>query len=246
MKPLCETLSGYTAQIWACKETENGARIRTTCVFPSFEPVFVYVAKLGDGFMIHDAGETVATILAHGQEGDVAKRLIRSECKRYDLSFGDRRISLKIDALEWLETAIVAVANTSASAARNALKENNKKSERELADVIFDLLEPKLAKGTISKGFPFMGESGRRYRFDLAIQGKNRLTLIETVTPHAISVNSKYVALADVPAEERVQKIVAHNNDLSQEDILLLQNVATVAGPDGVLHMVTDDGARLQ
>ncbi len=244
MKHLCETISFGRAHLWACQETENGARIRTTCVFPSFEPVFVYVAKLGDGFVIHDAGETMANILAHGQEGDTAKRVIRSECKRYDVAFGERRISLRIEALEWLETAIIAVANTAATAARAAIKDNNKKGERDLADVIYALLEPKLARGKISKGFPYSGESGRRYKFDLAIQSKERLTLIETVTPHAISVNSKYVALADVPSEQGVQKIVAHNNDLSQEDILLLQNVATVAGPDGVVHVVTGQHSR--
>lgn len=244
MKALCDIILASTSSLWSCKETENGARIRTTCVFPSFEPVFVYVAKLGEGFVVHDAGETVAVILGHGQDGDAAKRAIRSECKRYDVAFGERRISLKIDAAEWLETAIVAVANTAASAARNALKDNNKKAERDLADVIYELLEPRLAKGTVTKGFPYLGESGRRYRFDLAVQGKDHLTLIETVTPHAISVNSKYVALADVPSEAAVKKIVAHNNDLSQEDILLLQNVATVAGPNGVMELVAGSGAK--
>lgn len=160
------------------------------------------------------------------------------------MAFGERRISLKIDAAEWLETAIVAVANTAASAARSALKDNNKKAERDLADVIYELLEPRLAKGTVTKGFPYLGESGRRYKFDLAVQGKDHLTLIETVTPHAISVNSKYVALADVPSEAAVKKIVAHNNDLSQEDILLLQNVATVAGPNGVMELVAGSGPK--
>lgn len=244
MKALCDIILASTSALWACKETENGARIRTTCVFPSFEPVFVYVAKLGEGFVVHDAGETVAVIMAHGQDGDAAKRVIRSECKKYDVAFGERRISLKIDASEWLETAIVAVANTAAAAARNALKENNKKTERDLADVIYEFLEPRLAKGTVTKGFPYHGESGRRYRFDLAVQSKDHLTLIETVTPHAISVNSKYVALADVPAEASVRKIVAHNNDLSQEDILLLQNVATVAGPNGVMELVAGSSTK--
>lgn len=238
MKALCDIILANTSSLWACKETENGARIRTTCVFPSFEPVFVYVAKLGDGFVVHDAGETVAIIMAHGQDGDAAKRVIRYECRRFDVTFGERRLSLKIDAAEWLETAIVAVANTAATAARNALKDSDKKAERLLADVIFELLEPKLAKGTITKGFTYLGESGRRYKFDLAVQGKEHLTLIETVTPHASSVNAKYVALADVPFEAAVKKIVAHNNDLSQEDILLLQNVATVSGPSGVMNLV--------
>ena len=122
MKALCDIILASTSSLWACKETENGARIRTTCVFPSFEPVFVYVAKLGDGFVVHDAGETVAVIMANGQDGNPAKRVIRSECKRYDVAFGERQISLKIDAAEWLETAIVAVANTAAAAARNALR----------------------------------------------------------------------------------------------------------------------------
>ncbi len=244
MKALCDIILASTSSLWACKETDNGARIRTTCVFPSFEPVFVYVAKLGEGFVVHDAGETVAVIMAHGQDGNAAKRVIRSECKRYDVAFGERGISLKIDASEWLETAIVAVANTAAAAARNALKDNNKKTERDLADVIYELLEPKLAKGTVTKGFKYLGQSGRHYRFDLAVQSRDHLTLIETVTAHPISVNSKYVALADVPAEAEVKKIVAHNNDLSQEDILLLQNVATVAGPKGVMELVAGSSTK--
>lgn len=244
MSAVCDILLASTSSLWACKETSNGARVRTTCVFPSFEPVFVYVARLGDGFVVHDAGETVAVIMAHGQDGDGAKRAIRSECKRYDVEFGERRISLKIDAAEWLETAIVSVANTAASAARNAIKDNNKKTEVELVNVIFQLLEPKLAKGTMARDFPYIGESGRRYKFDLAVQSRDHLTLIETVTAHSNSINAKYVALADVPTDAQVKKIVAHNNDLSQEDILLLQNVATVAGPTGVMELVAGSNAK--
>ncbi|WP_152911729.1 hypothetical protein [Roseovarius tolerans] len=201
--------------------------------------MFVYIVKLGDGFIVHDAGETVAVIMAHGQSGDTAKKIIKSECKRYGLSFGKRRISLKIEAIDWLETAIVSVANTCAMSARNALKENSKKTEQALAENLYQLLEPSLPKGAITKGFPYKGASGRRYKFDLAVQSRSGITLIETVTAHAISVNSKYVALADVPHDAQVNKIVAHNNDLSAEDILLLQNVATVAGPDGVHKLLT-------
>ena len=225
----------HTSEVWVCKETTYGAQVRTTCLLPSFEPVYVYIAKVGDGFLVHDAGETFASILAHGQDVRDAKKSIRSECKRFGLDFGDRGISVKIDAPEWLDTAIASVANASSLSARNALKDDTKSSERELADVLFQLIQPSVGKAAISKGYVYSGASGRKYKFDLAIQSSNQLTLIETVTPHANSVNAKYVALADVPEEENLGKIVAHNNDLSQEDILLLQNVATVAGPNGVL-----------
>jgi len=238
MSSSCNTVLMNAANLWSCKETENGARIRTTCIFPSFEPVFVYVVKFGDGFVVHDAGETMGVILGHGQDGSAAKRFIRTECKRYDLAFENRRIELKIDALEWLETAIVSVANTASTAARLAMADASKKADRELSDVLFELLEPKLTKGTLARDFGFQGSSGRKYKFDLAVQGRDELTLIQAVRPNAISVNSKYVALSDIPMDEPVQKIAAHDNNLAMEDILLLQNVATVAGPSGVLNLI--------
>lgn len=241
---LCDTITQAAHSLLTCQETPNGARVRTTCVFPSFEPVFVYIAKVGDGFIVHDAGETVAVILAHGRDGKQAKRAIKAECKRYDLHFGKRRIALRVDAPEWLDSAIVCVANTSATAARNAIKDSVSKSESDLAETIFQLLEPRVRAGTMTKHFPYSGSSGRKYKFDIAVQGRNQLTLIDTVLPHAGSINSKYVAFADIPEDEDVKKIVAHNNDLSSEDILLLQNVAVVAGPNGVAEMVGQNGLQ--
>lgn len=244
MTAVCDTIMVSAAKLWSCKETENGARIRTTCVFPSFEPVFVYVVKFGDGFVVHDAGETMGVILSHGGDGTAAQRIIKAECKRYDLKCEGRRISLKIDAIEWLETAIVSVANTAAVAARQALAEGRKKAEKDLGDILYQLLEPKVARGTLVKNFDFHGASGRKYHFDLAVQGRERLTLIQTVLPNANSLNSKFVALSDVPTDEPIRKIAAHGGDLSIEDILLLQTVATVARPEGVVEMVTGSQAR--
>lgn len=238
MTAVCDAIMANAAKLWSCKETDNGARIRTTCVFPSFEPVFVYVVRLGDGFVVHDAGETMGVILSHGQDGDAAKRIIRTECKRYDLTCEGRRISLKIDALEWLETAIVSVANTAASAAQQAMTAAKRKAERDLTDTLYELLVPKVAKGTLAKNFDFQGTSGRKYHFDLAVRGRDDLTLIQTVLPNANSLNSKFVSLSDIPADEPIQKIAAHNGDLSAQDVLLLQTVAIVARPGGVVEMV--------
>lgn len=240
MNAICDTVLMSAARLWSCKETENGAQIRTACVFPSFEPVFVYVVRLGDGFHIHDAGETMAVILSHGQDGAAAKRIILAECRRYDLEFNGRRISLKVDAPEWLETAIVAVANTVAMAARLASAVADRPTERELADILFNRLQPRLPKGVITREYAFQGASGRRYRFDLAVQQGGHLSLIQTVRANPNSINSKFVALADVPADEPVQKIAAHSGDLQAEDILLLQAVATVATSDGVVTLLGD------
>ncbi len=238
MNAICDTVVSGSADFRSCKESDNGARVRTTCIFPSFEPVFVYVVRFGDGFVVHEAGETMAVILSHGQDGSVASRVIRTECKRFDLTFEGRRISVKIDAPEWLDNAIVAVANTAAMAAYAAVSDSSRKREHELADTLFDLLTPRLPRGSLVKDYDYHGASGRRYRFDLAVQARSGLSLIQTIRPNANSVNAKYVALADVPDSDEVQRIAAHAGDLAPEDILLLQNVATVATAKGVATLL--------
>ena len=268
MSRLCEIISAEIADTWACEETMNGVRVPTTCVLPSFEPLFVYVVKIGDGFIVHDAGETLASMLAHGQAEKAAVRAIRSECKHYKLEFNRYRISSRIKTLDWLNSAIIAVSNTAAVAAQDAIKHDAIKhdaikhdaiehealnrevfkhgalkinSGKRISDEIFPLLECKVAKGSLFKNYEYFGESGRRYKFDLAVNQK-RLTLISTVVPNANSVNSRYVAFSDIQGE-RVDKIIAHNGDLSREHVTLLQKVATLAQPQEVVDLVTAKAA---
>ena len=240
MTSVYDTIIASTSPLRECKKTEHGVRIRTTCMFPSFEPAFVYVEKSEKGFVVHDAGETVAVITAHGQEGDAANEVIRTECKKYDLAFDENVISLEVDDVDWLQTAVVSVATAAVFSAKAALALNHRfvaKAQNDLVDVIYQLLAPKIVEGTISKRFSFKGMSGRQYKFDLAVQNSGRLTLIETVTAHKNSVNSKYVSMADVPSDG-VMKIVAHNDDLSKEHIQLLRNVANVASQSGVMDLM--------
>ena len=111
-------------------------------------------------------------------------------------------------------------------------------ADSKLANAVFSLLEPSLKEGTISRKFQHREKSGRSYEFDLAVQERDRLTLIETVTPRGHSINSKYVALSDVPSEWSIRKSVARDDELTEEDILLLRNVAAVANASAVGRMV--------
>ena len=242
MKTLHETVLAHTSSLRASKETEYGIQIATTCLFPCFEPVFVYVEKSPDGFIVHDAGETEAVIFHGGKNRSVARKAILDECTMYGTVFEKGTLTMKIDNLEWLETAVLSIASAAASASQEALKCSGQRTHGRLAEVIFQLLEPKLGKGTISKRFPYSGESGRRYSFALAVQGKEQLTLIDTVSANPNSVNSKYVAMADVPSNLGIKKIVAHNDDLSAEHLQLLQRVAMVSNHSGVIDLV--EGSR--
>lgn len=235
---LCKQIDAYLKSMSACEETLNGTQVWTTCVYPSFEPVYVYIVKKGDGFIVHDAGETMAVVLAHGQDADVAERGMLSECKRQGVVFERRSISLSIENPDWLKTAIVCVANACAAAANNALSLSAEKTKHKLLDAICETLSNKIPKTSIIMDYSFLGVSGRNYKFDLAVETTNQLTLIETVNSHPASVNAKYVAFADVGESSKVRKIAAHDGRLSSEEVLLLQNVAIVASPAAVSGLV--------
>ena len=222
-------------------------RIATTCVLPSFEGLYLQVSKIGDRYLVHDCGETFDSIVRHGQKPEVAERVIRRMCQIHRLKFNGWRISWEFHDPDWISSGILAVAAAATGSADCALHEmhlkarearNEEKADNVLADAVFSLLEPSLKEGTISRKFQHRGKSGRSYEFDLAVQERDRLTLIETVTPRGHSVSSKYVALSDVPSERSIRKIVAHDDELPEEDIQLLRNVATVASAKEVSRMV--------
>ena len=35
-------------------DTDEGVRLETHCLYPSFDPVIIYVAKVGDGYKVSD------------------------------------------------------------------------------------------------------------------------------------------------------------------------------------------------
>ena len=238
MKTLHETVLASTSALREYKETEHGIRVPTTCVFPSYVSLFVYVEKSPDGFVVHDAGETLATVLAHGQKKGTAKEIIRAECSVHHVTFENETLLLRVNDAEWLETAIVSLASTAALASCISLRNRNWWEAFEPANGIFRVIERGLANGSISKKFPYVGKSGTQYSFDLAVHEEGRLTLIDTVSANPNSVNSKYVAMADVPSDLGIRKIVAHNDDLSVEHLRLLQSVAMVSNHSGVIDLV--------
>ena len=243
LKALRKSVSKQMAEFSKCPIVKDEVRVPTTCVLPYFDFLYVHVAQNSDSYLVHDNGQALDNILRHGQELDVANRVILSKCRPHGLKFNGWRISWENQNQEWLSSGIFAVAAAVTASAECALHETFMKAleaqQDEIADTIFLLLEPSLEEGSISRRYQHRGKSGRHYEFDLAVKHKNRLTLIETVTPHGHSVSSKYVALADVPSEGGIRKIVAHDNNLSKEDIVLLRNVAAVAKADDIGRMLT-------
>jgi hypothetical protein len=85
-----------------CEETSSGSRIATHCLYPSFTPVSVFVAKIGDGYRVHDGAGAYESAWLHGRDDALIARVLRDECLRFRLDFEDNVIGADVNSNECL------------------------------------------------------------------------------------------------------------------------------------------------
>jgi hypothetical protein len=224
---ICDDVRRALSEGDLCEETASGARVVTQCLYPSFEPVEVFVAKLGDGYIVTDAGGASASAWLHGR-GDIDK-LLAKEGARFGVGARDGVIEAHVPNLEWLKSAVLGVANASASAAASALERQSAAAEKVLSEKIYEALSHVVSKSTIARDFLHRGASGKRWHYDFAATSQKGLLLLNAVTPHHVSISAKYVAFADLPANDAVvEKIAVYGRKLETEDATLITQVATL------------------
>ena len=218
-----------------CEEGERGARVETHCLYPSFEPVCVYVAKHGDGYIVSDGGGAVASAWVHGRD-EIHKVLVR-ECARFSADCVGDAVEVRVPSADWLKAAILSVANASAAAATVSLERVAVAAERILGERIYEALSNVVPTSTIAREFEYRGASGKRWRYDFAAATGDHLLLVNAVTPHHISISAKYVAFADTPANDdgRLEKLAVFGRKLETADVALITQVATLV-PVGSLE----------
>jgi hypothetical protein len=92
-------LSGFSA----CEETSDGARVATHCLYPSFEPVLVYIIKVGNGYRIHDGRGAYESARLHGRDALVAVNAIAHEAAHFHVQYADDRAIIAIvDSSYWI------------------------------------------------------------------------------------------------------------------------------------------------
>jgi len=224
---LCEDVRLALGEGEICEETDRGARVTTHCLYPSFDPVDVFITRFGAGFIVSDGGGAVAAAWVHGRE-ELSKVLSR-EASRYGIWCKGDNLECQVDSIDWLRSAILAVANASAAAANSALERVAVAAERVLAEKIYEGLRRFASADSIHKEYEHRGSSGKRWRFDFGLNGPNELLLVNAVAPHHVSVSAKYVAFADTPAnDDHVAKLAVYGRKLETEDVALITQVATL------------------
>jgi hypothetical protein len=226
----CQDLRAALEPYAECSETENGSRLRTHCLYPSFDPVHVFVVRFGDGFKVHDGGGAYRSAWDHGRDAGMARRAINRQAAAFGIGVGtDDALVADVETKDWLVSAILAVANASAGAAHAVFQHVSAASEEMLKERIFAILASVVPPSSIAKEYALIGKSGKHHHFDYAVQTvEEQPLLLNAVTPHHVSISSKYVAFSDTHESPAIGRFAVHERPLDADDMALLQQVADI------------------
>ncbi|MCE7999967.1 MAG: hypothetical protein HEP70_13985 [Rhodobiaceae bacterium] len=226
---LCDQIRKALSILDVCEETESGSRVVTQCLYPSFDPVNVFVVKYGDGFKIHDGGGAARCAWIHGRDGALVNNALSRSAALYHVELVEETIVAEVPNLDWLLNAVLATANASANAARSIVEHSVASAEATLKDRIFDTLVGYVPKRRITKDYSYVGRSGKPHHFDYAVrENGSDVLLMSAVSPHHVSVAAKYVAFSDIEATNLLGRYAVYDRQLDQDDVSLLQQVAEI------------------
>jgi hypothetical protein len=225
---ICEDIRAAMGAGEVCEETEAGARVATHCLYPSFDPVTVLVSRLGDGYRVSDAGGAVRNAWISGRDEALSGRMLAREAARYSLSVSNHALVAEVPSIDWLRSAVLAVANASASVAHAAIGKAAAAAESHLKDRIRESLEHFVPASRIDEDYEVRGQSGDSRHFDYGVRSANdSLLLLSAVSPHHNSIAAKYVAFADTKAlDAGISRFAVYDRPLEKGSVSLMLQVA--------------------
>lgn len=98
-------------------DTPGGARIDTHCLYPSYDPVQVFIARVGGALRVHDGAGAFRSAWDHGADAAQIGQALARQAASYELSIVENALVGEAADEQWLTSTILAVANASAQAA---------------------------------------------------------------------------------------------------------------------------------
>lgn len=223
-----------------CEETAEGARILTHCLYPNFERVAVYVQTHLDGYLVHDGGAGFDFAFDEGYNPTAMKALMRDFSALYGADTDDHRIYARARSPDWLSNVVLSVANASASAATSLMvgATEDRTEEREFREKAYLALCDAFKSDHVPRRLKRRGRTGKLYTFSFGVNFKDEIALVDTVTPNAISVSSRFTSFSAVGGRKDHGAFLAYKRQLAGEDSALLSEVADVVPLEGLVASI--------
>lgn len=231
----CSLINSALDQFGGCESSDHGYRVVTHCLYPSFEPVAVFVRREHQGFRVHDGSGAMNCAWHHGVDQSGLPRTLKKAAKTFGCEYGRIGIHIYVDSEEWLYSAIVSVSNASADAAHAAVGKNRPFTEHGLIKKTKRFFDRVSWKPETKLDHQVPGQSGKMHTYDLALFHNETTALIDAVVPHANSVAAKYLAFSDTENRMDLYKYAIYETELSSEDKVLISDVADLVAYESVI-----------
>lgn len=224
----CSDLSELTKWQSRCSQSDEGARLLTDCLYPSFEQVTVYITRHGDGYRVTDGGGAVTVAFRHGRDEYAMKAALTLASHRYSLTVAEGVLVAEALSADWVLPAILAVANGSAIAAMAAVEHISAAQDNDFKLRILEHVSRVFPIQNIAADFVYRGASGKTWNIDFALIRSGQPILIKSISPHHVSINSSYAAFSDIHAlsGEDIPRLSVFERRLKAEDATLIRQVA--------------------
>lgn len=229
----CPTfLSDALGQLGGCRQVGDVVLVDTHCLYPSGSVVQVAVQGGAREAVVHDNGGTVQVLAQHGihyQQMDVA---LRRFARIRDLTIDNGQIVSPPVTTDILPIAILMVANASKEAADELLRKHRFTKKRDFRQQLDFFFRSNFGTKRYKREYEVSGQSEKRYKFDHAILGDEKVILVDAVLPEPSSLYASVVANLDVRESHDpryIQRIVYdENHPWRSQDLRLLQTGAPV------------------
>lgn len=232
----CEDLDILLTRTPRCVVVEGGVRFVTHCLYPSSDPVHVFVGKKIDGYRVTDGGGAWRSAQHIGRASET---MFDRACKRHSVKAEGGLVYAEPPSSDWLYPAALAVANASAMAAIAAL-ETSERAERSLNRAIYEILSRHIAKHRIARNYEYRGRSGHLWPIDFAVM-RDETMLIKSVSQNGNSINSNYATFGDIGEHQDIQKVSIFDGMLKPDSAALISQVASLMPISALEFTVLND-----
>lgn len=229
----CPTfLSDALGQLGGCRQVGDVVLVDTHCLYPSGSVVQVAVQGGAREAVVHDNGGTTEVLAQHGIHYDHINSALRRFARSRDLRIDNGHIISPPVTTDALPVAILMVANASKEAADELLRKHRFSKKRDFREQLDFFFQKNFGSERYKREYEVFGQSEKKYKFDHAIIGRNKVILVDAVLPEPSSLYASVVANLDVRESHDpryIQRIVYDESDAwKSQDLRLLQTGAEV------------------
>ena len=231
----CAIIEQAMGKFEGCTRTDEGLRVMTHCLYPSFEQVAVFVVGRGNELIVHDGGGAARSSWSHGADAKALSRSLTYAAASFGCEVRNHTITTVAASPEWLWAAVASVANAASDAARASVGRIRQTAEENLIRKTKAILDSASWGPGTKLDAQYPGESGKIHTFDLIIEHDNQVALMDAVVSHPNSIAAKYLAFSDTSRRRGLYKYALYDGELAPEDKTLLSNVADLVAYSAIL-----------